>query len=102
MRLISNDFLYNDYIMTNLLTALVSVIRNFKMGLYLRLSTRLQGKWIALVVLLMAFIISVVSSTYCHYTANGQKCFRQNFLRTCQGRKESKKYMQHLFPSFDI
>ena len=75
----------------------MSVIRNFKMGLYLKLSTRLQGKWLAVTVLLLASIISVVSSTYCHHTANGQKCFQQNFLRTCQERKELKINMEHLF-----
>ena len=66
------------------LIAVVSLIRNFKMSLYLKLSTRILGKWIVMMVVMMAFSICLVSSTYCYLTRDWMRCFQSNFLTTCQ------------------
>ena len=66
------------------LIAVVSLIRNFKMSLYLKLSTRILGKWIVMMVVMMASSICLVSSTYCYLTRDWMRCFQNNFLRTCQ------------------
>ena len=65
-------------------SAVASAIRNFKMSLYLELSTRLQGRWIALTVLELVSIQELVTYNYCHYAGEGKKCFRNISMRTCQ------------------
>ena len=66
--------------------AIVSVIRNFNMDLYLKLSTKFKGKCIALLILTLSSCLTVGSQTYCHIWnwKNEKKCFQFLFLRTCQ------------------
>ena len=64
----------------------MSVIRNFKMSLYLELSLKLQGKWIALLILLLACTISLGSYTRCYLMGDmwSGKCNGNNVVRTIQ------------------
>ena len=66
--------------------AIVSVIRNFNMDLYLKLSTMFKGKWVALLIIILAACFCIGSQTFCHIwnVENGKKCFQNFFLRTCQ------------------
>ena len=68
----------------NVFPAIVSLIRNFKMSLYLKLSTKILGKWVVMMVVALSSTICLVSSTYCYLAGDWKKCFKNNFLRVCQ------------------
>ena len=54
------------------------------MSLYLKLSTKILGKWVVMMVVALASTICLLSSTYCFVAGDWKKCFKNNFLRLCQ------------------
>ena len=67
-----------------LFLAMVSVVSNFKMSLYMELSTKIHGKWIAVLIILLSSAICLGPSTYCYLTGDWWKCFQNSHLRTAQ------------------
>ena len=64
--------------------ALVSVVRHFKMSIYMLLSLRIRGSWLAMSIILLSAAICLSSVTYCSLTEHWRKCYLNIFLRTSQ------------------